>query len=125
MKSDTQAYRIITTESIPARDAAVVALAPLFAKAAVADAAPSELRVAERLRLITNVWAKALAHLRDAVIATDDAGTRSALKPASDDIAQIDDLLAQVRPLLTAEAEITFLKTFKRGLVPGRRHSRR
>jgi methyl-accepting chemotaxis protein len=113
VKSNAQAYRMITTESIPARDAAVVALAPLFARAAVANAAPSQLRAAERLRLITTVWAKALAHLRDAVIATDDTGTRSALKPVSDDIAQIDDLLAQVRPLLSADADIRALEDFQ------------
>jgi methyl-accepting chemotaxis protein len=113
VKSNAQAYRMIVTESIPARDAAVAALAPLYAKAAAADAAPSQLRVAERLRLITTVWAEALAHLRDSIIAMDDAGSRSAVKLASDDIAQIDNLLAQVRPLLNEDADIHVFEDFQ------------
>ena len=47
------------------------------------------------------------------MIATDDAGTRSALKLVSDDIAQIDDLLAQVRPLLSADADIRVFEDFQ------------
>src|SRR5450755_3901293 len=97
VKSNAQAYRMITTEGIPARDAADAVLAPLYARAAVADAAPSQLRVAERLR----------------VIAKDDAGTRTAVKPVSDDIAQIDGLMAQVRPLLSADADIRDFEDFQ------------
>jgi methyl-accepting chemotaxis protein len=113
IRSNAQAYKMITSESIPARDAAVIALAPLFAKAAVADAAPSHLRAAERLRLITTVWAEALAHQRDSMIALDDAGSRSAVKLASDDIAQIDDLLAQVRALLNDAADVRVFDDFQ------------
>jgi methyl-accepting chemotaxis protein len=113
IRSNAQAYKMITSESIPARDAAVVALAPLYAKAAVADAAPSQLRVAERLRLITTVWAEALAHQRDSMIALDDLGSRAAAKSVSDDIAQIDDLLAQVRALLNDDADVRVFDDFR------------
>jgi len=111
VKSNAQAYKMMTTEIVPARDAAVTALAPLFAKASTAVAAPSYVRAAERLRLITTVWAEALAHLRDCVIVLDEASTRSALKLASDDIAQIDDLLTQVR--LVDDADIRVLEDFQ------------
>ncbi len=113
IRSNAQAYKMITSESIPARDAAVAALAPLFAEAAVADAAPSHLRAAERLRLITTVWAEAIAHQRDSMIALDSAGSRSAVKLASDDVAQIDDLLAQVRALLNDAADVRVFDDFQ------------
>ena len=37
VRSNSQAYKMLTSESIPARDAAVVALAPLFAKASPSE----------------------------------------------------------------------------------------
>ena len=111
VRSNSQAYKMLTSESIPARDTAVGALAPLFAKASPIGAAPSYVRAAERLRLITAVWAEVLAHLRDSMIALDDPGSKAALKLVSDDIAQIDELLAQVR--LADDADVRVLGDFQ------------
>lgn len=110
IKSNAQTYKIITTESIPARDSAVALLEPLFAKAAAAVAAPTHVRAAERLRQVTTVWADALAHLRDGT-ALDDATSRAAVKAVSEDIAKIDDLLTQVR--LTDDADLRVLDDFR------------
>ena len=110
IKSNAQTYKMITTESIPARDSAVALLEPLFAKASVAEAAPTQVRAAERLRQITTVWADALGHLRDGT-ALDDATSRAAMKSVSEDIAKIDDLLTQVR--LTDDADLRAIDDFR------------
>ena len=112
-RTNSQAMKMIYGNSIPTRDAAVLALGPLFAQADAPGAAPPQLRVAERLRLITTLWAEALAHQRDSAIALDEAGTQAAVKSLSDDIAQIDRLLPQVRPLLSSDADVRAFDEFQ------------
>jgi methyl-accepting chemotaxis protein len=110
IKSNAQTYKIITTESIPARDSTVALLEPLFAKASAAEAAPTYIRAAERLRQITTVWADALGHLRDST-GLDDQTSRAAVKAVSEDIAKIDELLTQVH--LTDDADLRVLDNFR------------
>ena len=112
-RSDAQTIRMIYSDSVPARDAAVAALRPIFAEAEAAGATPSQLRAAEQLRLATTLWAEALAHQRDSAIASDEAGTQAALKMVSNDVAQIDRLLPQLRLLVTADADVRALDEFQ------------
>jgi len=113
MRTGAQAMKIIYNQGIPARNAAVLALAPLFAKADASDAAPPQLRLAERLRLITMLWAEALGHQRDSAQAYDDAGTKAALKSVADDVAQINGILPQVRLLLSSDADTRAFDDFQ------------
>ena len=105
MRTGAQAMKIIYNQGIPARNAGLLALAPLFAKADASDATPPQLRLAERMRLITMLWAEALGHQRDSAYAYDNAGTQAALKLVADDVAQINGILPQVRLLLSSDAD--------------------
>jgi len=105
-RSDAQTEKMIYSDSVPARDAAVAALRPIFEEAEATGATPSQLRAAEQLRQVTTLLAEALGHQRDAAIASDDLGTQAALKMVSNDVARIDRLLPQIRLLLTADADL-------------------
>jgi len=112
-RSDVQTMNMIYNDSIPLRDAATGALEPMLAEAEAASATPSQLRVGERLRLVTTLFAEALGHQRDSGIADDDPGTQAALKLESDNVAQIDRVLPQIRPLLSSDADIRAFDEFQ------------
>ncbi|MEO5369094.1 MAG: methyl-accepting chemotaxis protein [Magnetococcus sp. DMHC-1] len=105
LQSNHRAMDLITTEGLTAKDAADNALVPFFAPVETAGATPAQLRIAERLRLLTTLWGNARAFFRDSANADTDAETEAALKKVAEIMARVHHLLAEIRPLLTTDIE--------------------
>ncbi|MBF0154938.1 MAG: MCP four helix bundle domain-containing protein [Magnetococcales bacterium] len=105
------------TEGLAARNSADNALIPFFAPVEGGGASPAQIRIAERLRLLTTLWGNARSDLRDSAIAQDDAGTESALQKNAANMAQIHRLLTEIRLLLTTDAERQNFDLFQTKLV--------
>ena len=110
--STLAATNIIMKEMAPASEQAQGAVKPLLANPEFAKATPQQLRIAERVRAMLMVWSDARNVIREANMITNEKDSLEAIRPLPGHLARVRSMQAEIRTLLTNDADISALNDF-------------
>lgn len=112
IRSNAQATKIIATDGLAAKEAAIDLLTPLLEPVDKGDPTLLQVRIAERVRAILYLLQTAQSYLRESVLADEDAEIEAKIKLVVENTDKVVQVAREVRALLATDNDRRIIDLF-------------